>query len=72
MGHSVNCIDVHKDRLAIRLRSQRNPGAINLAEPTDDRVPSVPWQKQPFKRFREILVRTTHLQHICYSDSDFH
>ena len=35
----VDRIDVQKDRLAIRLRSQENPGAINfLAEPTDDRL----------------------------------
>ena len=52
----VDRIDVQKDRLAIRLRSQENPGAINLAEPTDDRVLSIPWQKPPFKRFREILL----------------
>jgi DNA invertase Pin-like site-specific DNA recombinase len=52
----VDRIDVQKDRLAIRLRSQENPGTINLAEPTNDRVLSIPWQKPPFKRFREILL----------------
>src|SRR5262249_6511330 len=55
----VDRIDVHKDRLMIRLRSQENPGTINLAdnnEPTDDRLLSIPWQKPPFKRFREILL----------------
>ena len=55
----VDSIDVHKDRLSIRLRSQENPGTINLAdnsEPIDDRVLSIPWQKPPFKRFREILL----------------
>jgi DNA invertase Pin-like site-specific DNA recombinase len=55
----VDRIDVFKDRLAIRLRAQENPGTINLAdnnEPTDDRLLSVPWQKPPFKRFREILL----------------
>jgi hypothetical protein len=44
---------------AIRLRSQENPGTINLAhnnEPTDDRFLSIAWQKPPFKRFREILL----------------
>jgi hypothetical protein len=48
--------DVHKDRLAIWLRSQENPGAINLVdnnESADDRLLSIPWQKPPFKRFRE-------------------
>jgi hypothetical protein len=55
----VDRIDVQKDRLAIRLRSQENPGTINLAdrnEPTDDRILSIPWQKPPSKRFREILL----------------
>jgi hypothetical protein len=55
----VDRIDVHKDRLAIRLRSQENPGTINLAdnnELTDDRFLSIAWQKPPFKRFREILL----------------
>jgi len=55
----IDRIDVHKDRLAIRLRSQENPGTINLAhnnEPTDDRFLSIAWQKPPFKRFREILL----------------
>jgi len=63
-GHSaiaeiIDRIDVHKDRLAVRLRSQENPGMIKLEddiEPTDDRLLSIPWQKPPSKRFREILV----------------
>jgi hypothetical protein len=56
---SVDRIDVQKDRLLIRLRSQENPGAINLvdnSELTNDRVLSIPWHKPPFKRFREILL----------------
>jgi site-specific DNA recombinase len=54
---SVDRIDVQKDRLLIRLRSQENPGAINLADNrTDDRLLSIFWQKPPFKRFREILL----------------
>jgi hypothetical protein len=59
IAESVDRIVVYKDRLAIRLRSQENPGTINLAdnnEPTDDRFLSIPWQKPPFKRFREILL----------------
>jgi hypothetical protein len=59
IAESVDRIDVYKDRLAIRLRSQENPETINLAdnnEPTDDRFLSIPWQKPPFKRFREILL----------------
>jgi site-specific DNA recombinase len=63
-GHSaiaevIDRIDVHKDRLTVRLRSQENAGTIKLAddiEPTDDRLLSIPWQKPPFKRFREILL----------------
>ena len=52
-------IDVHKDRLAVRLRSRENPQTIKPAddiEPTDDRVLSIPWQKPPSKRFRQILL----------------
>ena len=63
-GHSaiaemIDRIDVHKDRLAVRLRSRENPGTIKLAddiEPTDDRLLSIPWQKPPSKRFRQILL----------------
>jgi site-specific DNA recombinase len=62
-GHStiaelIDRIDVLKDRLALRLRSRENPGSTKLAddiEPTDDRL-SIPWQKPPSKRFREILL----------------
>jgi len=59
IAESVDRIDVYKDRLAIRLRSQENPGTINLGdknEPTDDRLLSISWQKPPSKRFREILL----------------
>jgi site-specific DNA recombinase len=63
-GHSaiaelIARIDVHKDRLAIQLRSRENPGTIEHAndiEPTDDRLLFIPWQKPPSKRFREILL----------------
>ena len=63
-GHSaiaelIDRIDVHKDRLAVRLRSRENPGTTKLAddiEPTDDRLLSIPWQKPPSKRFRQILL----------------
>jgi site-specific DNA recombinase len=52
-------IDVHKDRLEVRLRSREDPGTIGSAEdiePTDERVLSIPWQKPPSKRFRQILL----------------
>jgi site-specific DNA recombinase len=63
-GHSaiaevIDRIDVYRDRLEVRLRPQENAGTIKLAddiEPTDDRPLSIPWQKPPFKRFREILL----------------
>jgi site-specific DNA recombinase len=55
----VDRIDVHKDRLIVRLRPRENPATNKLAddiEPTDDRFLSIPWQKPPSKRFREILL----------------
>jgi site-specific DNA recombinase len=55
----IGRIDVHTDRLAVRLRSRENPGTIELAddiERTDDHLLSIPWQKPPSKRFREILL----------------
>jgi DNA invertase Pin-like site-specific DNA recombinase len=63
-GHSeiaevIDRIDVHKDRLAVRLRSRENPETIKPAddiEPTYDRLLSIPWQKPPSKRFRQILL----------------
>jgi site-specific DNA recombinase len=54
----IDRIDVHKNRLAVRLRSQESPKTAERAddiEATDDRL-SIPWQKPPFKRFREILL----------------
>jgi hypothetical protein len=56
----IDRIDVHRDRLAVRLRSQQSSGTTRLAEdieqPADNRLLSIPWQKPPFKRFREILL----------------
>ena len=55
----VDRIDIHGDRLAIRLRSWETAGTTKPAddiEPTGDGVLSIPWQKPPFKRFREILL----------------
>jgi site-specific DNA recombinase len=55
----IERIDVHKDRLAVRLRSRDNPGTIDLTDsndPTGDHVLSIPWQKPPSKRFRQILL----------------
>jgi site-specific DNA recombinase len=63
-GHSaiaevIDRIDVHRDRLAVRLRSRENPATTNLVDdigPSGDHFLSIPWQKPPFKRFREILL----------------
>ena len=55
----VDRIDVHKDRLAVRLRSRESPGTTRLAGDsalTDDRLLSIPLQKPPSKRFRQILL----------------
>jgi site-specific DNA recombinase len=55
----VDPIDVYKDRLAVGLRSRDNPGATDLTDsndPTGNRLLSIPWQKPPSKRFREILL----------------
>src|SRR6516165_6481631 len=55
----VDRIDVHEDRLAVQLKSRENPGTIKSSgdiEPTDDRLLSIPWQKPPSKRFRQILL----------------
>jgi site-specific DNA recombinase len=55
----IDRIDVHNDRLAVRLRSRENPGTTKLAddiEPSDDHFLSIPWQKPPSKRFRQILL----------------
>ena len=53
-------IDVRQDRLAVRLSSPHQLLATSStgdAEgPSDDRLLSIPWQKPPFKRFREILL----------------
>src|SRR6516225_6468130 len=52
-------IDVHNDRLAVRLRSRENPGTTKLADgirPSGDHFLSIPWQMPPSKRFRQILL----------------
>jgi hypothetical protein len=55
----IDRIDVHKDRLAVQLKSRENPGTIKSSgdiEPTDDRLLCIPWQKPPSKKFRQILL----------------
>ena len=66
MQHSqselIDRIDVHKDRLVVRLRLGERRGPIRLAddivEPNDDCFLSIPWQKPPSKRFRQVLLPT--------------
>lgn len=52
----IDRIDLHKDRLAVRLRSRETIKLADDIEPTDDRRLFIPWQKPPSKRFREILL----------------
>jgi hypothetical protein len=56
----IDRIEVHKDRFAVQLRRQQTEATTNTAddseEPAGDRLLSIPWQKPPFKRFREILL----------------
>ncbi len=49
---SIARIDVHEDHLAIRLSSADD----ETSDPTDDRLLSIPWQKPPSRRSREILL----------------
>jgi hypothetical protein len=55
----VDRIDVHKDRLAVRLKPGENRWAIDPNDgndATDGRFLSIAWQKPPSKRFRQILL----------------
>jgi DNA invertase Pin-like site-specific DNA recombinase len=56
----IDRIEVHKDRFAVQLRPQQTEATTKPAddseEPASDRLLSLPWQKPPFKRFREILL----------------
>jgi hypothetical protein len=55
----IDRIDVYKDRLEVRLGSRDSSVLTELAGDIegliDDHL-SIPWQKPPFKRFREILL----------------
>jgi site-specific DNA recombinase len=46
-------IAVHKDKLVVRLKSDN---ADEASDSPDDRSLSIPWQKPPPKRFRQILL----------------
>jgi DNA invertase Pin-like site-specific DNA recombinase len=50
---SIARIDVHEDHLAIRLRSADGE---ETSDSTDDQLLSIPWQKPPSRRSRQILL----------------
>jgi len=50
---SITRIDVHEDHLAIRLKSADDE---ETSASTDDHLLSIPWQKPPSKRSRQILL----------------
>jgi site-specific DNA recombinase len=54
----IDRIDLHRESLAVRLKSEDSEKIklANDAEASDDCVLSIPWQKPPSKRFREILL----------------
>jgi site-specific DNA recombinase len=45
-------IDVHEDRLAVRLKSAGD----EASDATDDYLLSIPWQKPPSRKSRQILI----------------
>jgi len=57
----IERIDIHSDRLTVRVKSPTHQGAIKRAadeieQVGDDHTLTIPWQKPPTKRFREILL----------------
>jgi site-specific DNA recombinase len=50
---SIARIDVHEDHLAIRLKSADGE---ETSDSTDDQLLSIPWQKPPSRRSRQILI----------------
>jgi DNA invertase Pin-like site-specific DNA recombinase len=60
VANVIDRIDVHNDRLTVRLKSQAESEAIKLADAIEQAVDNcvlvIPWQKPPSKRFREILL----------------
>jgi site-specific DNA recombinase len=60
IAKQIDRIDVHGDRLIVMLRSPQHPGVTKPADDVDGpphyRLLSIPWQKPPSKRFREMLL----------------
>jgi site-specific DNA recombinase len=52
LQESIVRIDVHQDHLAIRLKADDE----ETSDSTDDHLLSIPWQKPPCKRARQILL----------------
>jgi hypothetical protein len=50
---SIARIDVHEDHLAIRLKSADDE---EISSPADNQLLSIPWQKPPSRRSRQILL----------------
>jgi site-specific DNA recombinase len=50
---SITRVDVHEDHLVIRLKSADGE---ETSDPTDDQLLSIPWQKPPSRRSRQILL----------------
>src|SRR6266487_1971353 len=53
IAEQVVRIDVHKDRLIVRFKS---PDIEEGSHSTDGQVLSIPWQKQPSRKSRQILI----------------
>jgi len=53
IAEQVVRIDVHKDRLIIRIKSA---GTEEEAQSTDGQTLSIPWQKPPSRKSRQILI----------------
>jgi site-specific DNA recombinase len=64
---SIARIDVHEDHLAIRLKSADGE---ETSDSTDDQLLSIPWQKPPSRRSRQILLPHGISQKRSSSDSD--
>src|SRR5260370_16408487 len=52
-AEQVGRIDVHKDRLIVRFKST---GTEEASHSTDGQMLSIPWQKPPSRKSRQILI----------------
>jgi hypothetical protein len=60
VAEMIERIDVHNDRLTVRLKSHAKSETIkptdDIERAGDDHILTIAWQKPPTKRFREILL----------------